>query len=58
MNREDKVLEALEYFRQHATEEEKQKAIKRLEEDCKSDVDFDEYIKYLSKNNINRIIIT
>ena len=56
---EDKVLEALEYFRRHATEEQKQKAIQQLKEDCQSDVvEFRKYIQYLSKNNINQIFFT
>lgn len=59
MDNDNKVLEALEYFRRHATTEQKQKAIQQLEEDCQSDVlEFRKYIQHLSKNNINQIILT
>lgn len=52
---EDKVLEALEYFREHATEEQKQKAIEQLEKDCQSEIEFRNYVNYLAKNDINQI---
>lgn len=57
--KEDKVLEALRYFREHATEEQKQKAIQLLKEDCQSDVvEFRKYVQYIAKNNINQIFFT
>lgn len=48
MNKEqqDKVLQALEYFRTHATEEQKKEALELLEKDCKADVTFKEYVQF------------
>ena len=43
----DKVKEALRYFRENASELEKRKAYKELEETCKTKVSAREYIEKL-----------
>ena len=46
-NEQDKVLQALQYFRTHATNDQKKEALLLLERDCKTDVTFDDYISSL-----------
>ena len=43
---QDKVSQALKYFRTHATEEQKKEALALLEKDCKADVTFKDYVKF------------
>ena len=43
---QDKVLESLKYFREHATTEQKKEALALLEKECKTDVTFKDYIKF------------
>lgn len=42
---QDKVFQALKYFRTHATEEQKKEALALLENDCRTDITFKEYIQ-------------
>lgn len=41
---QDKVLDALKYFRIHATKEQKEEALALLERDCQSDVIAKDYV--------------
>lgn len=43
---QDKVLQALEYFRTHATEEQKKEAWALLEKDCRTDITLKDYVKF------------
>lgn len=46
----DKVLEALRYFRENATPEQKKEAIEQLEKDCKSETTCEEYISSVGQD--------
>ena len=43
---QDKVSQALKYFRTHATEKQKKEALALLKKDCQSDVTFKDYVEF------------
>ena len=53
---QDKVLQALKYFRTHATTIQKEIAIKQLQKDCQTDVTIEDYIYRTGKNDISNSI--